>query len=118
MADDDAMVAAREDIHDAAVQPGERVIQHGRACSSGVRGGVTEVAARLGVAREAGTQVALILAQQVDGEVAVADHHLMQIRRFLDTDKDERRTEGERGERVDGDAEAALVIAGGYYGHA
>ena len=42
----------------------------------------------------------------------------MQIRRFLDADKDERRIEGERRERVDGDAEATLVIAGGYYGHA
>src|SRR6478752_5365399 len=80
MADDDAMVAAREDVDDAAVDPAERVVEYWRASGGEMRGGITEVAARVGMPSEAFAQIELVFAEHVHGEVAIAQHHLMQIR--------------------------------------
>src|SRR5690349_12332921 len=71
MADDDAMVAAREDVDNAAVDPAERVIEYRRAGGGGMRGGIAEVAARGGMPGEALAQIELVLAEHIHGKVAI-----------------------------------------------
>src|SRR5689334_14458569 len=89
MADDDTVVAAREDVDNAAVYPAERVVEYRRACGGGMRGGVAEVAARGRMSGEALAQIELVLAEYIHGKVAIAQHHLMQIGCLLDADEDE-----------------------------
>ena len=104
LADEDGVVTGGNRLRDIAVEPGDCVIQNGRATALTAVGDALEFVVDLPGGEAAREDLTVVLLEDVDRESAGFEDAAVRVGAPFDADQHELRVEGDRAEGVDGQA--------------